>query len=86
MKYHSCHHYSQRPDIQRVMVKLIRHQKLRTLKIPRTHPHVIILLRQIKLPESPVDNSEFPIVMVDDDVAWFDIPVHYPLGMAVVQS
>jgi hypothetical protein len=55
---HARHHHAQRPDIQRVVVVFVRHQQLRSFEVPRTHPHVVVLLRQVELSQSPIDDLE----------------------------
>lgn len=55
---HSRHHHPQRPDIQRIVIVLIPDKQLRSLEVPRTHPDIVILLRQVKLTEAPIDDLQ----------------------------
>jgi len=54
---HSCKHAAKRPDVQAVVVILQINQKLWTLEVARSHPHVVFLLRVVKFCETPIDQS-----------------------------
>lgn len=86
MSYHRREHGSSGPDIQRIIVVIVVNQQLRSLEVPRCHPHVVILTHVVELSQPPVDQLQDLLVGVDDDVLRLDVAVHDALAVAVVQS
>ena len=52
---------------------------------PGDHTDVILFSRMIKLSETPIYQAKFAQLMVDCDIVWLHISVHYTLRVAVVQ-
>ena len=84
--YHGGKHGAGGPNVQRVVVIVVVHQQLRPLEIPRSHSHVVILSHVVELSQSPVNQFQYLLVRVDDDVLRLNIPMHYSLAVTVIQS
>jgi hypothetical protein len=83
---HSCYHASQGPHIQAVIVVLKVYQQLRTLEITGGHTHIVLSSWVVKFSQSPIDESQAFLFVINDDVMGLDIPVHDAIGVAVVQG
>jgi len=58
-EHHASHSASERPHIQRVMVKFIIDQEFRPFIVPRRNSNVVLLTFFVKVCESPIDQSKF---------------------------
>mmetsp|Transcript_2789 Transcript_2789/g.5254 ORF Transcript_2789/g.5254 Transcript_2789/m.5254 type:complete len:360 (-) Transcript_2789:429-1508(-) len=85
LKRHTGKHATQRPHVQRVIVHAHVHQQFWPFKVARRHSYIILLLRMIKLGESPVDESQRTRVMVNHHIVRFDIAMHDAARVAVVE-
>ena len=81
--YHAGHHDSEWPDVQRIMIVLIRDEQLRALEISGTHSNIVVLFRQVELGQAPVNYSDLPLLqryllllVVDHHILRLDVPVH----------
>lgn len=84
--YDAGEHNSQRPDIQRIVVVLVVHKQLRSLKVSACHPYVVFLSGKIELSKPPVYHPELFAFVIDHNVLWFDVTVHDAVGVAEVQT
>mmetsp|Transcript_8091 Transcript_8091/g.20738 ORF Transcript_8091/g.20738 Transcript_8091/m.20738 type:complete len:348 (-) Transcript_8091:212-1255(-) len=82
---HAGKHAAEGPEVQRVIIVLQVHQQLRPLEVPGRHAHVVLGARVVKLRQAPVNEPQFPLLMVDHHIVWLHIPVHDAQRMAVVQ-
>jgi hypothetical protein len=58
------------------MILLVLNQELGSLVVAACDAHIILLVRVVIVSESPVDESEVPLLMVDHNVQWLDVAVH----------
>lgn len=56
------------------------------LEVSGCYPHVVLLARVVELCETPVNESEFPILVIDHHIVWLDVPMHDAHAVAVVQG
>ena len=56
------------------------------LEVSGGNPDIVLLSWMVELGEPPVDESELPVLMVDHNIVWFDVPVHDAHAVAVVQG
>lgn len=83
---HSSEHAAETPDVQRVVVGLQIDQEFRSLEVSGGHSHVVLLTGMVVFSETPVDESELPVGVVDHDIVRLDVSVHDSLAVAVVQG
>ena len=86
LENHSCEHAAQRPNIQVVVIGLQVDEKLRPLEVPTCHSDIVLLVWMVELRQTPIDQSQFFVVVVDHDIVWLDISVHDTFGVAIVES
>mmetsp|Transcript_29998 Transcript_29998/g.71347 ORF Transcript_29998/g.71347 Transcript_29998/m.71347 type:complete len:291 (+) Transcript_29998:340-1212(+) len=84
-EYHPREHAPQRPHIECIVVLLQVHQKLGTLEVPACHAYVVFPPRVVELRQSPVDQTQLPLLVVDHHVVRFDVAVHDSIRVTVVQ-
>lgn len=84
-KNHARHHAARAPYIERILVQGIVNEQLRALVVARGDSHVVGLLWEVELGESPVDESELPIFVVNYNIVGLYISVHNSLRMAKVK-
>uniref|UniRef100_A0A182MKF9 C2H2-type domain-containing protein n=1 Tax=Anopheles culicifacies TaxID=139723 RepID=A0A182MKF9_9DIPT len=82
---HRREHTAQRPHIERVVVHLVVDQQLRSLEVAARDPHVVLLARMVELGQTPVDQTQLAILMVDHHVVWLHVTVHDAQAVAVVE-
>lgn len=68
------------------MVVLVLDQQLGPLEVPGADPAVVVLVGQVKLPQSPVDDPHHLLLVVVGQVLGFYVSVHNAHRVAVVQS
>jgi hypothetical protein len=68
------------------VVVLIFDQQFGTLEVPGADPHVEVLLRQVELAETPVQDLQGFGLVVDGEVVGLDVAVHDAQGVAVMES
>jgi len=83
---HSSESTSQRPDIKRVVVLAVFHQELRAFVISASDTYVILSVRLVKVSQSPVDNTEVSLLMVNNNIQGLDIAMHDSVAMGVVEG
>jgi hypothetical protein len=70
---HSSEHASETPDVERVVVKVVIDEELRSLEVPGSYSYVVILSWVVKLGETPIDESEPSFLVIDHDVVRLDV-------------
>ena len=58
------------------MIQLIVDQEFGSLVVPGSHPHIILLLRLVKVSQTPVNQPQVSPVVVDHYVQRLDVTVH----------
>ena len=61
-------------------------QQFGTLKIPGGDTNVVFLTQVVKFSETPIDETELAVLVIDHNVMWLDISMHNALGVRVVES
>lgn len=85
LEYHASEHAAEGPDVEGVIVGLQVDEQLGALEVAGGHAHVILLAGVVELSESPIDQSELAVGVVDHDVVGLDVAVGDALGVAVVE-
>ena len=67
-----------------MILSVLNHQ-LWSLVVPTCHSHIILLVRKVVVSKSVIDQSKFLLLMVDNNVEWFDVSVHDSVRMSVLQ-
>ena len=68
------------------MISLMIDEQLRSFEITRGDPHIILLIRMVELSETPINESDLALSVVDHNIMRFHISVDYPLRMTEIQS
>ena len=85
-KDHARKHASETPHVQRVVVLLQIDQEFGPFEVSGGYPHVVFTPRVVELCQTPINEAQLALLVVDHDIMWFDITVHDTVGMAIVQS
>ena len=83
---HASKHAAQRPDIKRVVISLQVNQKLGTLEVAGSYAHIVLLTWVVELGQSPIDEAELAVGMVNHDVMRLHIAVHDALRVTVIEG
>jgi len=67
------------------MTYLVVHKKFWTFEIPRCDADIVLLSWVVELSKSPVDETEFSILMINHHIVRLHISMHDPLAMTVIQ-
>ena len=67
------------------MIVFVGDKQLWTLKVSRRHSHIVVFFWQVELPKSPIDNSQFSVFMVDNNILRLDVSVHDAFGVAIMK-
>ena len=81
---HGGEHAAETPHIETVVVHLVIHQQFWTFEVPTGNPHVVLLARVVELGQSPVDQAQPSVLVVNHHVVRLDVPVHDAHAVAVV--
>ena len=68
------------------MVELVLNQELRPLVVSRSYSNVVLLAWMIKVSKPPIDESQIFFLVINYDIKWLYISVHYTMRVTVVQS
>ena len=68
------------------MVELVLNQELRPLVVSRSYSNVVLLAWMIKVSKPPINESQIFFLVINYDIKWFYISVHYTVRVTVVQS
>ena len=82
---HTGKHAAQRPNVQRVVISLQINEQFGSLEVPRSDANIILLPGVVKLGQTPIDQSEFAVRVVDHNVVRLDVAMHDALRMAEVK-
>ena len=58
-------HTPERPHVQLVAVQAMVHEKLWALEVARGDAYVVFMFRVVEFGETPIDESELLIIMID---------------------
>lgn len=83
---HSCEHASKGPNVKRVVIDLEVDQKLGSLEVPGGDAHIVLLAWMVEFRETPVDESQLAVRVVNHDVVRLHIAVHDALAVAEVEG
>jgi len=70
---HTCEHAPERPDVKRVIVSLQVDKEFWPFEIPASYSNIVLLTRVIELSESPVNKTQFAVLVVDHNVVGLNI-------------
>ena len=85
LENHTGEHASQRPNIQRVIVSLQIDEKLRSFEVARGDANVVFLTWVIKFSQTPINESQFAVGVIDHDVVRFYVSVHNALRVTEIK-
>mmetsp|Transcript_130136 Transcript_130136/g.417604 ORF Transcript_130136/g.417604 Transcript_130136/m.417604 type:complete len:293 (+) Transcript_130136:415-1293(+) len=83
---HACEHAAETPNVQGVVVQLKVHKEFGPLVVARCNPDVVLLARMVELSQTPIDEPQLSLLMIDHHIVRLHISVHDALGVAVIQS
>ena len=86
LKNHSSHGAADTPNVQRVVVQFVVGQQLGRLVVSRCHSHVVLLLRMVELGKTPIDEPQFFLDIVDDDIKRLDVSMHDSVGVRELEG
>jgi hypothetical protein len=86
LENHACEHASKRPNVKRVVVGLQVNEKLWALEVARCNSDIILLPWVIELSKSPINKSQFSVLVVNHNVVWLHITMGDSLGVAEIKS
>lgn len=84
-EYHAREHSPQTPHIETVIVLLEIHEQLGSLEISARDAHIVLRPRMIELRQTPINQPQFPALVINHNIMRLDIPMHDPLAMTKVQ-
>ena len=85
-KNHRREHGTQASYIQRIIIQLIIHQQFWALEIPTGNPDVVLSARVIELSESPVNQAQKTLAVIDHYVVWLHVPMDNSLRVAEIEG
>mmetsp|Transcript_13472 Transcript_13472/g.36199 ORF Transcript_13472/g.36199 Transcript_13472/m.36199 type:complete len:259 (+) Transcript_13472:1393-2169(+) len=85
LENHSRQHTSEAPDVERVVVILQIDEQLGSFEVARSNAHVVLFVRMVKLGQTPINNSDFSLRVVNHDVVRLDISMHDAVRMRVIE-
>lgn len=68
------------------MIKLVFDDELRALEVARGHSHIVLLAVDEKVSKTPVDNSQFFLLVVHYYVQGLDVSVHDSVHVGEVKG
>ena len=74
------------PHVQRIVVEAVLEEDFGRLEETGGDPDVVLFAKVVELSETPVDNLELLVGMVNDDVLRLDVAVDYASGMGIVKG
>ena len=83
---HAGEHAAERPNVQGVVVGLKVDQKLGSLEVAGSNTHIVLLARVVEFCKTPINETKFPVSMIDHDVVRLHIAMHDALRMAEVEG
>lgn len=82
---HSSEHAAQTPHVEGIVILLQIDEELGPLEVTRGNADVVLSAGVVELRQTPVDEAELPLLVVNHHVVRLDVAVHHAVGMAVVQ-
>ena len=73
---HTGKHASERPNVQRVVVRLKVYEQLGSFEIARCNADIVLLSRMVEFSEAPIDEAQLPVGVIDHDVVRLHVAVH----------
>jgi hypothetical protein len=68
------------------VVLAVFHKEFRAFVISASDTYVILSVRLVKVSQSPVDNTEVSLLMVNNNIQGLDIAMHDPVAMSIVKG
>lgn len=67
------------------MVKFVFNKELGSFVVARSHAHIVLLVGQVVVGKTPVDETEVPLGMVDHNIERLHVSVHDAVGVRVLE-
>mmetsp|Transcript_12929 Transcript_12929/g.36903 ORF Transcript_12929/g.36903 Transcript_12929/m.36903 type:complete len:382 (-) Transcript_12929:17-1162(-) len=82
---HPGEHAAQTPHVEGIVVLLQIDEELRAFEVTRGNADVVLSAGVVELRQTPVDEAELPLLVVDHDVVGLHVAVHDAVGVAIIQ-
>ena len=82
---HTGKHAAKRPNVQRVIVGLKINKQFGSLEVSRSDANIILLPGMVKFGQTPINQSELAVRVVDHNVVRLDIAMHDAFRVAEVE-
>ena len=82
---HAGKHASERPNVQRVVVRLKVYEQLGSFEISRCNADIVLLSWMVEFSEAPIDETKLPVGVIDHDVVGLHVAMHDALRVAVIE-
>lgn len=86
LEHHVTHGTSERPHVEGIIVMEVINKELWTLVVSTSHSHVVRLLGNVILGETPIDDPNVSLLVVDHDIMRLDVSMHDTHGVTEVKS
>ena len=73
---HASEHASKGPDIERVVISLQVNEKLGSFEVTRGHADIVLLPWVVKFGQTPIDQTQLAVLVIDHNVVRLHISVH----------
>ena len=83
---HAGEHAAEGPNVQGVVIGLKVDQKLGSFEVAGSNTHIVLLARVVEFCKTPINETKFPVSVVDHDVVGLDITMHDTLGVTEVEG
>ena len=83
---HASEHATKRPNVQGVVVSLQVDEEFGSFEISGSDTDIVLLTWMVELGETPVDESQLAVGVVNHDVVRLDISVHDALAVAEIEG
>ena len=83
---HASEHATKRPNVQGVVVSLQVDEEFGSFEISGSDADIVLLTWMVELGETPVDESQLAVGVVDHDVVRLDISMHDALAVAEIEG
>mmetsp|Transcript_35961 Transcript_35961/g.78765 ORF Transcript_35961/g.78765 Transcript_35961/m.78765 type:complete len:235 (-) Transcript_35961:546-1250(-) len=81
---HPCKHTPQTPHIKSVVILLKIDKELGSLEVTRCDADIVLPSGVVEFRQTPIDETQLPLLMIDHNIMWLNIAVHDAVGMTIV--
>ena len=85
LEHETSQRASDRPHVQRIVVFLVFYKKFRSLVIATCNPNIVFVFRLVEVCQSPIDQTQISLVVVNHNVQGLHISVHDSMDMRILQ-